>query len=223
MKKWKIRKYYQLEDFFPIGTSDDWEDIFMDAIADSFLERDGTAGDWQRNSQYAKYTNFKNIFVFEDNMWDVIQKFNECFAQIVIRHQGDIIFALDEDEDTQENNTRCLAQWLASMIFIANNTAPRYTKLLELYDSNKSKLMDALKNTTSSNAISKFNDTPENTGDFEGESYTTNVTIGDVESTTELNPMTAMERLREIEESYRNVMLQWVNEFDRLFIDGANI
>ena len=35
--------------------------------------------------------------------------------------------------------------------------------------------------------------------------------------------MTAMERIREIDESYNNLLLIWANEFNRLFLRRENV
>lgn len=219
MKMWKTRKYYQLQDFFDAKESTPFWHTFLESL----LHTGGSA--WNYNQSSERLSSYPYVFKWNEqaSRFYLTSQIMDVLNQIGIRHQSDILFALDEDEDTQDNADNCLFQWLLSFIFIANNTAPRYATMLDLYEDEKENLMKALKNTSNNHAVSRFNDTPQDTGDFEGETYATNVTIGDVESTNEINPMTTMERLREIDESYRNIMLQWANEFDSLFLDGANI
>lgn len=299
MKRWKTRKYYELQDYISVNSASSFESQFVNAINENL-------GDsyWNKMTNGANYKYYPNIFdIAQYGSWYCKQHFDECIQQIVTRHQSDIIFAIDEDEDTSENRKKVASQFLLSMIFIAQNTAEKYNKLLDLYASQKDKLMDALENITSethqdesseeasnegessrngsrsgsqhqdatesketnetSEARSRYSDTPEMAGMYDDEKYTTNLTNGDVSGNSEssgessldssdseetsetasnsgsstankessgerqtiskLNPMTIMARIKEIDDNYRNIMLAWVNEFDRLFIDGCNV
>ena len=78
--------------------------------------------------------------------------------------------------------------------------------------------MDKLNSTIEFN--SKYNDTPQNAGNMDSDPYTTNTTR--TKSTTESDSNTLMARLNEIQNSYRNLYMDWVNEFDGLFVDHLN-
>ena len=260
---------------------------------------------WLLTNNNANYKMYPNVFEKPQdvNSWRLKSPFDDCWWQIASRHREDIIFAIDEEENDSDGRKACAVQFFMSIIFIAQQTAEKYSKLLSLYSSEKDKLMDALENITSeshqdssieeasnegessrngsrsgsqhqdatesketnetSEARSRYSDTPEMEGMYEDEKYTTNLTNGDVSGNSEssgessldssdseetsetasnsgsstankessgerqtiskLNPMTIMARIKEIDDNYRNIMLAWVNEFDRLFIDGCNV
>lgn len=100
-------------------------------------------------------------------------------------------------------------------------TYDKYAKILDIYDSNKSKLMDRVKTTSTSK--NKFNDTPQNedNGSFEDDDHVTNINMANAETETDAN--TIMGRIKEINDSYQNILLQWANEFDKLFIEEGNV
>ena len=109
--------------------------------------------------------------------------------------------------------------FLAKLIYIMEMTSPRYLKLLEVYDSEKDKLLDPVKIT--SGGITRFKDTPQDEGDFANDEHTTNLTEDSRETSNELD--TKMARLKEIESNYNNILLLWSNEFESIFIEEGNI
>ena len=351
MKRWKTRIYVQLKDRNNVQFTGEEDVGFMTLFAQAFTI--GTSYDWwKRNNQNGNYKNYSNVFEYSSGQWNLKEYFKKCWYQIATRHQEDIIFALDEEEYNDADMLYgCMRQFYLSIVFIAQQTADKYSKLLELYSSEKDKLMDALENITSESSIeesseeatnegessrsgsnsasksgsnvasksgetsdsksgsksgnqhqetesnteanestkarTRFSDTPEMAGMYDDEKYTSNLTNGDVDGESEssgettldstdseqysdesnatineetsaesseessgstsesasnsgssnvnreasgekqivskLNPMTIMARIKEIDDNYKNVMLAWVNEFDRLFIDGSNV
>ena len=109
--------------------------------------------------------------------------------------------------------------FIAKMIMLLEMTESRYMAILNSYDEAKTKLLGPVKNKTTSK--NRFNDTPQNNGTYEEDSYTTNISL--VNSETEFDSDTIMGRIREIEGNYNNVLLNWSNEFDALFIEEDNI
>lgn len=110
-------------------------------------------------------------------------------------------------------------EFMARLFYVCEMTAPKYEKLLELYASKASALLDPVKVET--NAKNRFNDTPQNNGTYEEDPFTTNITFLDSISQNEVD--TIMGRLREIESSYKNLLLDWSNEFESLFLEEDNI
>ena len=296
MKRWKTRQYYQLKDYCDVLEMHNKSYHLIDILS--------TLMGWAKDNVYSNFDKYELIFEKPENTnWKLKSPFEDCWYQIATRHREDIIFAIDEDEDITDNRKNVAIQFFLSLVFIAQNTAEKYSKLLSLYSSEKDKLMDALENITSeshqdssieeasnegessrngsrsgsqhqdatesketnetSEARSRYSDTPEMEGMYDDEKYTTNLTNGDVSGNSEssgessldssdseetsetasnsgsstankessgerqtiskLNPMTIMARIKEIDDNYRNIMLAWVNEFDRLFIDGCNV
>lgn len=101
-------------------------------------------------------------------------------------------------------------------------TKDRYLLQLSLYTSEKSKLLDGVKTTTT--GVGRFNDTPQNitNGDeFGDNTHISNITKSTAEAVSDVD--TKMARLDEISRRYRNLLKDWVNEFDSLFIEERNV
>lgn len=109
--------------------------------------------------------------------------------------------------------------FIAKLIMILEMTESRFMSILGAYSEAKDKLLGPVKNITKSK--NRFNDTPQNNGSYEEDPYTTNISFVDSES--DFDSDTIMGRIREIEGNYNNVLLDWSNEFDSLFIEEDNI
>lgn len=98
-----------------------------------------------------------------------------------------------------------------------SGTYPKYKKRLDLYEAQKDKLMDQLGTTTSGKT--RFNDMPQSpiaAGDINGDDHLSTLTKDDNESKTD--PMTPMARLAEIDANFRNIYLEWADEFSKTFL-----
>lgn len=138
-------------------------------------------------SVYARY-NAQAILKYNACIWDVIP--HEIYAEDV-------------------------AKFMYNFIEELVRTYPFYNKLLSIYADAETKLMDDVK-ATSKNLV-KFNDTPQNnnaSGTYEGDDYLTHFTKTEGENASPLT--TKMARLKEIQDSYKNVLSDWVDEFRRL-------
>ena len=109
--------------------------------------------------------------------------------------------------------------FIAKVAYILEMTSPRYLTLLKAYSDSQTELLDPVIN--KSKNLTRFNDTPQDEGDFAHDEHTTNITEVEGESSNELD--TKMGRIKEIEEKYRNILLDWSNEFESLFIEEDNI
>lgn len=88
-------------------------------------------------------------------------------------------------------------------------TKDKYLTLLGYYEKCRNNLMEKLNSTTKT----KFNDTPQNAGDFSGEEYTSTYT----EVEADIDPQPIADRLEKVQSMYRNLLKDWVNEFKDLF------
>lgn len=123
-----------------------------------------------------------------------------------------------EEEIPQETIDKIIASWTRRFLGVLNRTHERYILLLESYAGAKSKMMDDVKSTTSSKR--KYNDTPQNPnteGVYEGDNYITDFTKFDTENATEF--ATKMQRLKELDDLYFDVMDEWVDEFQKTFLE----
>ena len=123
-----------------------------------------------------------------------------------------------EEEIPEETIEKIITSWTRRFLGVLNRTHERYILLLDSYAGAKSKMMDDVKSTTASKR--KYNDTPQNPnteGVYEGDNYITDFTRFDTENATEF--ATKMQRLKELEDLYSDVMADWVDEFQRTFLE----
>lgn len=107
--------------------------------------------------------------------------------------------------------TSAFGDWLSRhFLSIAQATGDKYIKLINLYAEKEAALMDAIKQTS----ISKFNDTPQDSGDYSTDPYVSNLT----KATSEVDGATVMSRLAEVRDEWDNVYREWVREFHNIFI-----
>lgn len=117
----------------------------------------------------------------------------------------------DESETFVEKFARTkvgqiFAWWLSSV--------EKYSMLIQNLEANKSKLLNDVK----SSSIARFNDTPQNSGDFSDDNHTSNITKTENSS----NVGTMMQRLNEIEDNIKQLYIDWSNEFRKFIIWSAN-
>lgn len=123
-----------------------------------------------------------------------------------------------ENEIPEETIDKILTSWTRRFLGVLNRTHERYILILDAYASERAKMMDDVKSHSSSKR--KHNDTPQNAnteGVYEGDNYISDFTKFETENNTEF--ATKMARLNEIEDGYSNVMADWVNEFQKTFLE----
>ena len=123
-----------------------------------------------------------------------------------------IIYAdLDKNEDFLEKFCRTkvgnIMSWWSS-------SSEKYSLLIQNLEANKTKLLDDVK----SSSTSRFNDTPQNSGDFSDDPHTSTITKTENSS----NVGTMMQRLNEIEDKIKQLYLDWSDEFRKFIIWSAN-
>ena len=145
--------------------------------------------------------------------------YNELISLVIGRYYEHAIIKIVKylnEEPTEEEIKENLQKWCYKLISLLNQTYEYYTTLLGVYTSAKADLMADVK-ATSKNKV-KFNDTPQNTnesGTYEGDNYITHFTATEGENSSPL--MTKIMRLKEIQDNYRSLMSQWVQDFERIF------
>ena len=90
-----------------------------------------------------------------------------------------------------------------------NASDHKFSLLISNQEANKDKLLQQIK----SSSVNRFNDTPQNQGQFEDDSHNTNVTK--TENATD--GATLLARLNEIEDNLKRLYEDWSNEV-RIFI-----
>lgn len=129
------------------------------------------------------------------------------FAKYLVPSRGNsVAYTVYENcEDKDEKRT----DWLVQFTSILNATSMKYQKLIEILEDNKDKLMNGLKTTT------RFNDTPQNGGEFFDDDHTSNFTE------TEAQYVSRIQQIREIQGKLTDYYSKWAAEFDTLFIESA--
>lgn len=122
-------------------------------------------------------------------------------TDVVIRFDGDVAESTPSQAD--------INAFLDKVYTIYTLTRDRYTKLLSLYSSYESKLMDGL----TDSATVRFNDTPQNGGDWSDDQHTTNIT----QSTSLRDVESVMDKLDGVSKKYRDLYRDWLEEFSPLF------
>lgn len=148
--------------------------------------------------------------------------YNELFSLIYGRYHHKAAFKIVklpfQDSPEEEEVETKQKEWGYKFVSLLNMTYDYYMTVLLAYRANKDNLMADIE-ATSSNMI-KYNDTPQNantSGIYEGDDYISNFTKTEGTSTSPLT--TKINRLKEIQDSYKNVMADWVKQFEKLFME----
>lgn len=147
----------------------------------------------------------KNFSFFEVN--GSIYKLNSIAENLLntlyIRFK-DSFCVFTNDELTKESK-----EFLFKLMNKLNLNFDYYKTLVSYYEDEK----EILLNKISSSSIVRFNDTPQDEGDFANDEHTTS--INQTEALTDLN--SPIMRLKEIQDHYKRVVEDWLNEFKIFF------
>ena len=139
---------------------------------------------------------------------------SKCFHDYIWPrfYQEAIIYA---DSDESEDFVKKFARTKVGQIMAWwQSSSEKYSMLIQNLNNNKSKLLDDVK----SSSVARFNDTPQNSGDFSGDEHTSNITT----TTSSSNVGTMMQRLNEIEDNIKQLYIDWSNEFRKFIIWSVN-
>lgn len=159
---------------------------------------------------------------FQDNT--IIPLLNALMTIVYDRHSEDIVFigekivlGLETPDYVLEDKD--LKKVLTKLINIINLTAPKYIPLFTKYEEASVDPIAPIK--SESKAKTRFNDTPQNIGEWDDEDHTSNISSS--ESETSVDVGTIMERLASMYKDYKSIILEWSNEFNQCFIKEEQI
>ena len=137
-----------------------------------------------------------------------------CFKDYIWpRFYKEAIIYVDSDEN--EDFVKKFAETKVGQIMSWwQSSSEKYSLLIQNLEANKSKLLDDVK----SSSIARFNDTPQNSGDFSDDNHTSTVTKTENSS----NVGTMMSRLNEIEDNIKQLYIDWSDEFRKFIIWSVN-
>lgn len=175
------------------------------------------------NKKIPTFKDFCALFAYTIPTDLAIDLINELWQNIYARYFQEIFVTVDENEKKEKERRTpfYVSCKIGMMLSIMKRTLPYYEELFTLYDSQKNNLLGAIKTITKT--TTGFNDTPQNVnegGAYEGDNYLTTFTKGNNEISTEL--ATPMARLKEVQDSYSQLLNRWVYEFDSLFTEEEN-
>lgn len=147
--------------------------------------------------------------------------YNELFSLVCSRYRNLAAAKISKpfnEDPTQDDIDEGFAEWQFRYLSLLNETCEYYMTLLTQYTNAKANLMADIV-ATSTNKV-KFNDTPQNPNNldvYEGDNYITNFTKSEGSTASPL--MSKIMRLKEIQDNYRDLMSEWVNDFRRIFYE----
>ena len=156
------------------------------------------------------------------DLTDSSAQYNELVSQVLGRFYekpvGLILVSCMEPTPTTDQLNITGEQFAYRFIAVLNRTHERYMTLLTEYANAKAHLMDDVKSGTTS--MRKHNDTPQNSNaldPYTGDNYISDFTKFETDNKSEM--ATKITRLAEISDRYENVMSDWANEFQRIFME----
>lgn len=183
---------YSLTDYlaFPFGEED-----FLKAIQKVYNLQDS----WEYDHfNYIEYDTLTSEYKVKDVC---VEMLNIVFD----RFRDSYCVFIDKEEDLTKETFKFINNF-SNILRLSFNY---YSTLLNAYASKENALLDKI----SSSSIVRFNDTPQDEGDFANDEHTTS--INQSEALTDLN--SPIMRLKEIQDSYKNLVEDWSNEFKKLF------
>lgn len=153
------------------------------------------------------------------------ENFKQLFNRVYNKYSDEVIgessfipnFETNESGVIIDSNTQNLVyNFLSSYLEVYEETKDYYLNLLTIYKNNIDKLLDKVE--SSGTNKNYFNDTPQNSGGvFEENLYTSSFTKMENISSTDLT--TKMARIKEIQDSMKMVIKDWLKEFRQIFIE----
>ena len=114
--------------------------------------------------------------------------------------------------ESEDEKNDAFKDWLDSFVALIFRTQEKYIPILKEYEAAEDKLMDDIKQTSTA----RFNDTPQTSGNYIDNNYTSTITTSEVSSAGS----TTAVRLAEIKAAWENIMYEWFREFHGLFMEA---
>lgn len=150
-----------------------------------------------------------------------IKSFNQAdddynlLSAIYGRYSDEIVYyASSKINNENEEHKLKLAKFLNKLLDVYQYVSDKYITLLTYYGEKRNSLLDGIKVITDS--INKFNDTPVVEGSYLSDNFVTNISSNKTTLSNEKD--TLIMRLAEIQDHYKEVYKDFINEFKRIFI-----
>ena len=118
--------------------------------------------------------------------------------------------------DSEEDSSKVYKAFFNRFAQLIVATWGKYVPIVKAFKEKEASLLARLG--SESSVLTRFNDTPQNTGDFKDEAHTTTATQSTNETSSDYE--TPINRLKEIRDKFENVYNAWAQDFDILFTRG---
>lgn len=142
----------------------------------------------------------------------------EGFIQYLVdvvyeRHHDDYLYYKygEYDEELVDDDIK---RALDRILDVIDLTLPKYIPLIKECKANSANPVRKLE--SHSNGKTRFNDTPQDGGDFNDDNHATNVSQS--ESDSYVDSGSVVQRLDEMYKGWRSIILDWSNDFNQLFL-----
>lgn len=162
------------------------------------------------NMEFSVYT--LSEFFTDDLINDIV---NALMWIVYCRHDLDYVYEIvlpwDEEYELQEIDFK---KAMKDVLNVLNNTIARYIPMLQQNEYASTDPVRPVSSVTSGKT--RFNDTPQNGGDYNNDPHATNVS--ESESEIKVDSGSLVSRLNEMFKDFRSIMLDWSNEFNKCFL-----
>ena len=151
-------------------------------------------------------------FISDDTIKDVIDALMTIVYQ---RHSEHFIYWEKTLADVYPSlDVAYFGKYIKTLLNIIELTTPKYLPLLQDQEYYSYAPTSPLKSKTTGRT--RFNDTPQNMGEWNDEEHATNVSKSVNE--TEVDSGSIVSRLNEAFKEWRSIILEWANEFNQAFL-----
>lgn len=143
-------------------------------------------------------------------------KVADLFQKVFNRYGDYYLFELPTNDSDETLVLQKFRKWIGKFLNFYENTKVYYETLLSAYESKLATIMADIEATTENEVI--FNDTPQiDDGVLKADDYATTYTK--TSSTTKSPMKTPIERLKDLQDSLRNIWYEWTTKANMLFIE----
>lgn len=187
----------------------------LNEVFERLLEEQGER-EWGAINFYNFFkSKFPNAPIYKTGVNEFKDYINDLLNMVYSRYKDHYCISNTSEALTEEDTVKVVSKLVGIVIM----TYPKYAELMKYYQSLEGQLMKQIGSSTVS--VGRFNDTPQNGGDFVDDEHTSNITRSEVE--VGVDGDTPIERLSEIKAKLSSILYDWSNEFDKIFIEEGNI
>ena len=144
---------------------------------------------------------------------------NAVMTIVYDRHAEDFIVWVEPTANDIYDEQIAANKAFGKLVNVVDLTLPKYAPLLTQFAKYSDDPLAPI--TSSTTGRTRFNDTPQDDGDFNDEDHATNVS--DFSSETEVDVGSIMTRLSELFKNFESIILRWSNEFNSLFFKEVQL